>query len=100
MYDRRRNKMSAKSFRILVSQDVELSLDEGKFTPEFMTEFRESFFQFHTVEDHAEHLAQLYAREIVDNQTEFIEGYGDPADFGIKFGGRTFEISMTEGEIK
>jgi hypothetical protein len=74
-------------YLVKVTQLVKVSLDETKFTPEFMSEFRESFYQFHDIEDHAEHIGQLVARGIHQAspyvQTEFIEGYGPISDFGI-----------------
>ena len=79
-----------------VSQLVEVEIDEAKFTPEFMAEFRASFFDFHTIEQHIEHLAQLHARGIAENWSDFIEGYGDPKDFGISFSGTTQETQIVD----
>lgn len=70
-------------FNINVVQEVEVTLDESKFTPEFMDEFRASFFDFDTIEDHAKHIAQLYARGVVEGD-DFIEGYGRPSEMGIR----------------
>lgn len=76
-----------KTFEIEVRQTVKVTLDESKFTPEFMQEFRASFFLFETVEEHAEHVAQLAARGIHDfskyRRDEFVEGYGPIGEFGI-----------------
>jgi hypothetical protein len=69
---------------VAVTQIVEVTLDETKFTPQFMAEFRESFFHFTTTEEHALHLAQLHARGVSDDG-EFIEGYGPAKDMGIRF---------------
>lgn len=60
-----------------------VELDENKFTKDFMAEFRESFYPFYALEDHAEHITQLYARGVVEGD-EFIEGYGKPSEAGIK----------------
>jgi hypothetical protein len=68
-----------------VEFSVEVEVDESKFTPEFMAEFRESFYPFTTIEEHIEHLAQLYVRGIAQPYNDFIEGYGMSDDFGIKF---------------
>jgi hypothetical protein len=73
-------------FTVEVTQIVTVTLDETKFTSEFMDEFRQSFFQFDTLEEHAEHLAQLAARGIAEPSKhcgEFIEGYGPSVDMGI-----------------
>jgi hypothetical protein len=69
--------------QVAVTQIVEIEVDETKFTPEFMAEFRASMYYFRTIDQHIEHLAQLYARNIADDRS-FIEGYGPAADMGIK----------------
>lgn len=75
-----------KTYKVLVSHEVEVTLDETKFTEAFMQEFRDSHYRFFDVEDHAEHLGQLYARGIAQGwKDEFVEGYGCVADFGISF---------------
>ena len=68
-----------------ISVWVEVEVDESKFTEEFMQEFRESFFPFYNVQDHIEHLAWLFGTNRINELTNFIEGYGDPKDFGIQF---------------
>lgn len=70
--------------KVAVTQVVEVTLDESKFDADFMAEFVQHFFPIDTIHEHAEHLAQLYARGIYDNG-DFIEGYGDAKDMGIKF---------------
>lgn len=75
--------MTEKAFA--VSQTVYVTVDEGAFNPEFMEEFRQNFYDFDTIDEHREHLASLYARGIVDDFSDFIEGYGNPDEFGIKF---------------
>lgn len=69
----------------LVTQTIEVTVDESKFTDEFMNQFRKDFYDFDSVDDHIRHLAQLYARGVVDEFTTFIEGYGKPQDMGISF---------------
>lgn len=69
-----------------VTQTVEVTVDEAKFTPEFMAEFRAHFFDFDTVADHAGHIAQLQARGVIEldiSRDEFIEGYGPASGMGI-----------------
>jgi len=65
-----------------VTFNVEVEMDDSKFTPEFMEEFRETFFRFETLDEHAEHLAWLAVRERLDEN--FTEGYGPLNDMGIK----------------
>lgn len=64
-----------------LSFQVEVEIDPTKFDEAFLREFRESFYQFHTVERHIEHLAQLEARGLLE---DFTEGYGPIKDFGIE----------------
>lgn len=64
---------------------VDVTVDPSKFTPEFMEEFRRDFYNFHTIDEHIEFLAQLYARGLADEWSQFVEGYGPPSDFGIEF---------------
>jgi hypothetical protein len=70
---------------VAVTVTVRVTVDETKFTPEFMAEFRDGLYDFHTLDEHILHLGQLCGRGLVDNLTEFIEGYGPPADMGIVF---------------
>lgn len=72
--------------QVEVTQTVEVTVDETKFTPEWMQSFRETFYKYHTVDDHLKHLGQLEARGLtyqphVDNT--FIEGYGNANEMGI-----------------
>lgn len=80
-----------KSLEVLVSQSVIVTVDEKKFTPEFMQEFRETFYPFNSLRDHQHHLAQLYVRGLADEYA-FIEGYGQAAEMGIKFSQEECEI--------
>lgn len=76
-----------RTFRISVTQTIDISLDETKFDAQFMDEFRQHFFPFDAVEEHAEHLAQLCARGVYDlspYSSEFVEGYGPSLEMGIK----------------
>jgi hypothetical protein len=70
--------MSTKT--VEVTTTVQGSLDESKF----MQEFRDSFYGFHTIIDHYEHLAYMFAQWFCNNYS-FIEGYGNPKDMGIRF---------------
>ena len=70
---------------IQVTQAVEVTVDETKFTPEFMAEFREGFYPFNDLDEHVEHIAQMEARGLLTGlEKEFIEGYGMAVDMGIK----------------
>ena len=75
-----------KKFTVEVVQTVEIQIDETKLDEKFMQEFRDSFYQFDTIEDHAEHLGQLACRGLISMYSSFIEGYGPPAEMNIKIG--------------
>lgn len=76
---------------ITVEITVTVTIDESKFTDQFMREFRESFYPFITIQEHKEHLAQMYARGLINNHS-FIEGYGPAKDMGISFDKESVEI--------
>lgn len=80
-------------YTINFTQTVKVVLDETKFTPQFLEEFREHLYQFDSIAQHAEHLAQLHARGLVDDFS-FIEGYGPAKDMGI-----CFDIVDSEMEV-
>lgn len=63
-----------KRFKCTVTRTDEyiIELDENVINKEFMSEFRQVFYNFTSLENHAEHLAQFQAR--IGNS--FIEGYG------------------------
>jgi hypothetical protein len=69
---------------ITMTQNCVVEIDKNKFNKQFMKEFRESFYQFHTIEEHMIHLGQLFMRGIADNGS-LIEGYGPAKEMGIKF---------------
>lgn len=61
---------------------VRVTTDDEKFTEDWMQSFRRVFYPSETVDEHAEHIAQLEARGIL--APCFTEGYGPLADMGIK----------------
>lgn len=78
---------------VRVTQLIEVATDDAAFDADFFAEFNGSIFQTDTVDDHAEHLAQLFARGIIDGTAdEFIEGYGPAKDMGIEF--RRVDLDM------
>lgn len=85
-----------KKFTVQVAQDVEVTLDESRFTPEFMENYRKNFYPFNTLEDHAKHLAELAAdgRIPLWNESAFVEGYG-----ALKASGVKLEITYTEVDL-
>lgn len=73
-------------FTVIVEQEVTVELDETKFDEAFMQEFQAGFYPFTDLRDHAEHIAQLQARGIIDADKyagDFIEGYGPSKEMGI-----------------
>ncbi|EHH67586.1 hypothetical protein [Gluconobacter morbifer] len=79
--------MMNKKFDIEASQTVCVILLKTAFSEAFMAEFREGFYPFFELSDHAKHIAQLVARGVVDEITahsgrdQFVEGYGPIGEF-------------------
>lgn len=80
-----------KTFKVLVTREVEVTLDETKFTDEFMQEFRDNFFNITSLEGHAAHLGWVHATGVEDldysptsTYPPFIEGYGPANEMGIR----------------
>jgi len=70
---------------VIVTQHINITVDESKFTPEFMAHFSRHFHHCPTVEDHIKYIALSYARGIIDSASQFLEGYGELSHFGVKF---------------
>jgi hypothetical protein len=72
-----------KRFKCVVTRTDEyiIDIDESKLNEEWMKAFREVFYNFHDLDEHAEHIAQYKARY---NSDTFIEGYGTPLVNGKK----------------
>jgi hypothetical protein len=64
-----------------VTFSVEVEVDETKFTDQWLADWRKAFYQFGSIEDHIEHIAQLAARDLLN--PPFTEGYGPLSDMGI-----------------
>lgn len=64
-----------KRFKTTVTRTDEyiIEIDENILNEQWMEDFREHFYNFHTLEQHAEHIAQIRAR----TGEGFIEGYGN-----------------------
>lgn len=94
-----------RTFEVEVMQLVRVTLDASKFDKAFAAEFNSSIFDAGDPDDvlddmlgeHAEHIAQLQARGIIDltpPMSEFVEGYGPSKDMGI-----AAEVISTDIEI-
>ncbi len=83
-----------RKFTVDVTQTVEVTLDETKFTPEFFAEYNETITYLggddgdieYALRQHAEHLAWVHAagREDLESRSAFVEGYGPAEEMGIK----------------
>lgn len=81
--------------QVEVTQLVEVTVDESRFTDEWMESFRKMFYTYNSVDEHLQHLAQLEARGITYQphvSNEFIEGYGNASDMGISI--RVLDVEM------
>lgn len=65
-----------RKFKCVVTRydEYEIEFDENVLNGEWMEEFKKHFFDYDSLEEHAEHIAQHRARF----QQKFIEGYGVP----------------------
>lgn len=68
--------------KVIVTQQVKIKVDKSKFTDEFMEEFSRYFYDFQTIDDHIKNLARVYLQN--GELPAFIEGYGDPNEYGIE----------------
>ena len=89
-------------YTVEIKQSIEVELDKTKFTKQFMRDFERSFYSFDSIEDHAKHLAQIYARGFADWPDSFVEGYGKINEMGIKFNliSQDEEIIKPTGEVE
>jgi dihydroorotase len=78
---------------VTVTSTVRVSVNESKFTPQFLKEFRECFCNLQTIDEHIQRLAKLKVRGDCDQ--DFVEGYGSQKDMGIDI-----EILETGTEIE
>ena len=85
-----------KTFHITLTYDVEVKLDESKLTPEFMAEYRKSFCDFGTLEEHAKHLAQLYVNGCIQSSASHVEGYGELDEMGIELACTDIEVEAVD----
>lgn len=65
-----------KTYQVQVIQTVLVTIDETKFTEEWMEEFSSCMYPFNTIEEHVKHIARNY-------EYRHIEGY-DYDDLRIK----------------
>ena len=79
---------------VIVTQEVEVEVDETLLNDSFMRDFRSYMFDL-DFKGHIEHLAQLAARGLIQSKGEFVEGYGKICDMGI-----SVRVGDTETEIQ
>lgn len=72
-------------YEVKISRTVIVEVDEEKFTEEFMEEFRKLFYPFTSIGDHAAFIGKSYMNYVVTSADDFLEGYGELSDFGVKF---------------
>ncbi|WP_395175552.1 hypothetical protein [Roseibium alexandrii] len=68
---------------VQLTVEIEVEVDEDKFTPDFVEEFNRSMFHTDCIEDHIEHLAFIGVQQ-EPSADSFIEGYGKLNEMGIK----------------
>lgn len=82
---------------IIVTKEVQVTIDETKFDAEFCRQFDESiFFVGDDLDEHMQNLAEKYVNGDAQGwDDDFLEGYGLLKDMGVKF-----EEIITDTEIK
>lgn len=74
-----------RKFNVEVTRSVEIEVDDEIIDQEFMDDFKEHFFDLETIEEHVEHIAEVYVRGTFQysplprgmvGMKPFIEGYG------------------------
>lgn len=85
-----------------VSVDVEVTVDEGKFTPDFYREFdrKNAFPLAHNLSSHLVHLAKLYTSGAIGDGLD-VPGYGNLKEMNIEFkilgqSGRIIELDSDD----
>ncbi len=73
--------MSKTTRVVVVRFTVEVEMDDAAFTPDFMAEFGNVISPGFDLEDHAEYIAWMECRGLL--QPDFTEGYGPLAPLGI-----------------
>jgi hypothetical protein len=84
---------------VRVTSTVKVTVDASKFDADFMAEFRRSMYPFRTLDEHIEHLGQMYARGIVTDFDNFIEGYGEIKDMGISFSSSGTDMEIDDAAL-
>jgi len=78
-----------------VETTVTVTVDESKFTKEWMEDFNKTFHYKEDIDAHKEHLAEMFATGVIEGRpSEFVEGYGVLSEMGIVLeneGTTTFE---------
>jgi len=97
-----------KKFKVEVTttNTYEIELDENVINEEWMREFRDTFYSFNSLEEHAQQIAEQRARNVQRTDT-FLEGYGKVRIKDYGFDSKEWEnpvdgITVTvidEGEI-
>ncbi len=70
-------------YRVMIRSYVTVEIPKKAINAEFIKSFAEYMYPFDSVEEHAGHLGQLAARGLIPSN-DFVEGYGDIAEMGIK----------------
>lgn len=92
-----------RTFTVVLTQTIQVTLDETKFTDDFCAEFNTSIRPFDSLREHAAHLAWVHGTGLQDLSTypgqrifEFVEGYGPVNEMGISATTTDVETDVTE----
>lgn len=85
-----------KLYTVEVRQTITVKADLDNFTDKFMKEFRETMYNFTSIEDHIRHLATLYAGGFIAYKNDYVEGYGRLE--GVEFNEEDTEVEIISEE--
>lgn len=84
---------------VIVAMEVKVTVDETKFTPEFMEQFNSHMFDMgDDLDEHILNLAEKYVRGDAQGwEDDFLEGYGPLKDMGVRFNEVGLTTEIVEG---
>ena len=75
-----------KRFKVVITQEVEVEVDETKFTQEFLDNFSNPFHKISNLQRHMQYLAVACVhddKQVLRDSDTRIESYGPAKDLGI-----------------
>lgn len=87
--------MTIKTITVDVIQRIKVTVDDSKLDGEFNNTFSAMMWDVDCLEDHAAHLAEMEAREMIGSD-KFVEGYGDLRDLNISIKHESLDTEIVD----